>query len=78
MKREEIVHIAITKDEMTGISKKMAEKMLEDGKHMTVSSFLREFAIKPLLTDNSSPPQETPQDTEPVPTEKNPYDDINF
>lgn len=75
MKREEIVHIAITKDEMREINRKIAEEMLESGKRMTVSTFLREFAIKPFLNNESSPSETTVQDTEP---EKSPYDDINF
>ena len=59
MKREQIVHIAITKDEMRDLISKMKSKEDEDGRRYTTSSFLREFAIKPLLNGSSSPPQKT-------------------
>jgi len=76
MKREEVVHIAITKDEMASITRKVAEKMLEDGKKITISTFLREFAIKPLLNGECSPPQDTV--IEEPPKEKGRWDDISF
>lgn len=60
MNREKIVHIAITEDEMRALILRMKTKEDEDGRRYTTSSFLREFAIKPLLNgDGSSPPQET-------------------
>ena len=75
MKREEVVHIAITKDELASITRKLAEKMLEDGKKMTLSTYLREFAIKPLINGECSPPEETiPEVTD----KESPWKDIDF
>lgn len=75
MKREEIVHIAITKDEMRELMVKMNDKMLEDGKRYTTSTYLREFLLKPHLNHNSSPSEDTEQET---PPDENPYADIEI
>ena len=75
MKREEIVHIAITKDEMRELMVKMNDKMLEDGKRYTTSTYLREFLLKPHLNHNSSPSEDTEQETLP---EKTLYDDLEL
>jgi len=78
MKREEVVHIAITRDEMASITRKMAEKMIEDGKKITISTFLREFAIKPFINGECSPSEITvPEETAQDPDDKR-WDDINF
>ena len=79
MKREKIVHIAITEDEMAGILGKISEKENKDGKRYTVSTFLREYVLRPYLNGIQETPQETEQDT---PQEKSPiensFDEINF
>ena len=79
MKREKIVHIAITEDEMAGILGKISEKENEDGKRYTVSTFLREYVLRPYLNGIYEPPQVTPQETvQDTPPLKDPYDEINF
>ena len=77
MKREKLVSVVLTEDEKAGIMKKMAEKQIETGKRMTISSFIREFCIKPALNGNCSPPQETVIETEPE-KPKNKWDDVDF
>ena len=80
MKREEIIHMAITKDEMRDLISRMNEKMAADGKRYTTSTFLREFLLKPYLNGDSSPPQETVIETpnDETPEKANPWQDINF
>ena len=81
MKREEYMHITVTKSEKEQILRKLSEKIIEDGKAYTISTYLREFAIKPLINGSSSPPQETVIETVNDPEPEKPssrWDDINF
>ena len=75
MKRDVIVHMAITKDEMRELMVKMNDGMLEEGKRYTTSTFLREFLLKPYLNHSSSPSEDTEQETLP---EKTLYDDLEL
>jgi hypothetical protein len=78
MKREKTVSITITEDESKAILLKMQEKERELGKRISISAFLREYAIAPLLNgDGSSPPQETEIET-PQKTEKNKWDNLKI
>jgi hypothetical protein len=76
MKREKIVQIAITEDEMKGIILRLRTKEDEDGQRYTVSSYLREFCIRPHINGTGEPPQETKIET--IPKEKGAWDDIDF
>ena len=78
MKREKLVSVLITEDEKEELMKKVAEKMAETGKLVTISSYIRAFCIRPVLNGNSSPPQETEIEEPPNETEKNLWDDISF
>ena len=78
MKREKLISIMVTEDEKQEIVKKMIEKQSEVGKRMTLSSYIREFCIVPVLNSNSSPPQETEIEEPSKETEKNRWDDITF
>jgi hypothetical protein len=75
MKREEIVHIAITKDEKEQLLRKLTEKVIEEKRSYTTSTFLREFLLKPYLNGSGSPPQETKEEE---PTKKGVWDDIKL
>jgi len=77
MKREKLVSVMLTEDEKQELMKKIGEKQIETGKAVTLSSYIREFCIKPVLNGNSSPPQDTVIETEPV-KPNNRWDDISF
>ena len=87
MKREIVVSMAITEDEMKELTLRLRSKEDELGKRLTMSTFLREFPLKVYLNGNSSPPQET-QIEEPKITFSEPapgpdpdafdFDDIEF
>ena len=59
MKREKTVGMTITKDEMQELVKKMYEKESELGERLTISSYLREYVLKPHLNGQCSPTETT-------------------
>ncbi len=79
MKCEKTVSMTITEEQQRALFTKMMEKERELGGRISVSTFLREYLLLPYLNGNSSPPQETPQETEPEkPKEENRWDDVKF
>jgi len=59
MKREKTAGMTITEDEWKALLGKIREKESEIGDRLTISSYLRDYVLKPHLNGNSSPPQET-------------------
>jgi len=88
MKREVIVSMAITEEEMKELTLRLRLKEDELGKRITTSAFLRECLLKEYLNGNGSPPQETPIEEPPKITFSEPkpgpdpsafdFDDIEF
>jgi len=79
MKREKTAGMTITEDEWKALLGKIREKESEIGDRLTISSYLRDYVLKPHLNGNSSPPQETVIETTPNETEKKGrWDDIQF
>ncbi len=78
MKREKILHMAVTEDEYKELILLMNTKMVDDGKHHTLSSYLREFLLKPHLNGGCSPSEETIEDIKPEEPKKGVWDDIHF
>ena len=74
MKREKIVSMALTDEEYGLIVKGMAEAMVKTGNSITISTFMRDYIIKP-WANGSQPevPAEKPKDS--ISKE---FDDINF
>ena len=65
MKREKNVGMTITEDERQALLMKIREKETELNERLTVSSYLREYVLKPHLNGACSPSDEPTQDTEP-------------
>jgi len=78
MKREKILHMAVTEDEYKELILLMNTKMADDEKRYTISTYLREFMFKPHINGNSSPSEETVIDEELIKPKKGPWDDISF
>lgn len=85
MKRDKILHFAVTEDEARRILEKLGEKITRGGKLYTMSSFLRDTILGAITNGDCSPSQEPEnppsQEIEPneeKPREKGPWDDIQF
>ena len=74
MKREKVASVALTDEEYGELMKRMADSIHQTGNHVTVSSFIREYVIKPYL--NGSPSEEAPEETKDSISKG--FDDINF
>lgn len=66
MKREKVLSVAITSEEHEEIMKKLSEVIVNEGKAYSMSDFLRQHFILPIL--NGQAPKETPSVT--IPSEK--------
>ena len=64
MKREKNVGMTITEDERQALLMKIREKENELNERLTISSYLREYVLKPHLNGVCSPTDEPSQDTE--------------
>ena len=85
MNRGKTLSMTVQEDEMKELVSKIRKKEDETGKRYTISSFLREFVLKPYLNGSSSPSQEPEnppsqeiESNEEKPREKGPWDDIQF